>query len=187
MADGSTEFTTVTVDSYSVAREITEFFIREGHRRIAYVGGAANDYTNGTLRLKGYRDAMENACLEIPDSYVVQMEFSPEGGARGMNRIYENSVMLPTAVVAGADTIAVGVIRCLKALNISVPGDISVFGVDDSVSDYFDPPLSTVRMYHQGEILYDAIFGERAREKKWTYFPYKLIRRSSTRSIRDAE
>lgn len=189
MADGSTEFTTVTVDSYHVAKEITEFFIREGHGRIAYVGGGKNDYTNGYLRLKGYCDAMEEAGLEIPDSYTVQTEFSPEGGALGMKKIYENSIRLPTAIVTGSDLIAVGVIRYLNALNIAVPGEISVFGVDDSVSDYFDPPLSTVRMYKQGEILYDALFGEQAeaKEKKWIFFPYKLIRRNSTRSIHDGK
>lgn len=185
MADGSSEFTTVTVDSYNVSREITEFFIREGHTKIAYVGGSEKDYTNGYLRYKGYRDACEKAGLEVPDSYVVQGEFGTEGGEKGMRKIYENSMVLPTAIVTGSDIIAVGVIRCLKSLNISVPGEISVFGIDDSVSDYFDPQLSTVRMFRQGEILYEALFGEQAEapEKKWIYFPYKLIRRNSTRNI----
>lgn len=104
------EFTTVTVDSYGVARDITEFLVGDGHRRIAYVGGNAEDYTNGQLRLKGYRDAMKAAGLEIPDSYIYQGNFSTEAGVEGMKKIYENSRDLPTAVITGSDIIAIGVI-----------------------------------------------------------------------------
>lgn len=100
-----------------------------------------------------------------------------------MRQIYENSRDLPTAVIAGSDIIAIGVIRYLKTLNIRVPEDISVFGMDDSVSDIFDPPLSTVRMFQQGEIFYDALFGEQAQEKRMIHFPYRIIRRSSTRCL----
>ena len=177
------EFTTVTVDSYGVARDITEFLVGDGHRRIAYVGGNAEDYTNGQLRLKGYRDAMKAAGLEIPDSYIYQGNFSTEAGVEGMKKIYENSRDLPTAVITGSDIIAIGVIRYLKSLNIRVPEDISVFGVDDSVSDIFDPPLSTVRMFQQGEMFYEALFGEHADEKKIIHFPYQLVRRNSTRKL----
>lgn len=177
------EFTTVTVDSYKVARDITNFLIGDGHKRIAYVGGSKEDYTNGRLRLKGYQNAMKAAGLEIPDSYIYQGSFSTEGGIQGMRQIYENSRDLPTAVIAGSDIIAIGVIRYLKTLNIRVPEDISVFGMDDSVSDIFDPPLSTVRMFQQGEIFYDALFGEQAQEKRMIHFPYRIIRRSSTRCL----
>lgn len=185
--NGKCEFHTVTVDSYGVARDITNFLIGEGHRRIAYVGGREEDYTNGRLRLRGFLDAMEEAGLEVPSSYVVQRDFTTEAGMQGMRQIYENSLRLPTAVVTGSDIIAIGVIRFLKSLKIQVPEDISVFGMDDSVSDFFDPPLSTVRMFRQGEIFYDALFGETAmeREKRWIYFPYQLVRRSSTKRIRD--
>ena len=177
------EFTTVTVDSYSVSRDVTEFLVGDGHRRIAYVGGNAEDYTNGQLRLKGYQDAMKDAGLKIPDSYIYQGSFSTESGMEGMKAIYENSRDLPTAVITGSDIIAIGVIRYLKSLNIRVPEDISVFGVDDSVSDIFDPPLSTVRMFRQGEMFYEALFGEDADERKKLYFPYRLVRRNSTRKL----
>ncbi|MDO5425616.1 MAG: LacI family DNA-binding transcriptional regulator [Eubacteriales bacterium] len=182
---GRCEFTTVTVDSYGAARDVTEFFLREGHQRIAYIGGSKDDYTNGCLRLKGFQDTMKKAGLPIPKSYIVQGNFSVEAGKQGMRQIYENSRKLPTAVIAGSDIIAVGVIQYLKTQRLRVPEDISVFGCDDSISDIFDPPLSTVHMFDQGEILYDALFGSQAmeEEKQWIYFPYQLIRRSSTKSL----
>lgn len=49
--DMECEFTTVTVDSYRAMKDATKFLIGEGHKRIAYIGGGEEDYTNGTLRL----------------------------------------------------------------------------------------------------------------------------------------
>lgn len=177
------EFRTVTVDSYHTAMDVTRFLIEEGHERIAYIGGSREDYTNGTLRLKGFQDVMEEKRLEIPDSYVIQGEFSTESGYQGMKKIYENSRFLPTAVICGSDIIAIGVIRFLKYVKLKVPDDISVFGFDDSVEDIYDPPLSTVRMYRQGELLYQALFDEEGERNSRTYFPYKLLRRNSTRKL----
>ena len=177
--DMECEFTTVTVDSYRAMKDATKFLIGEGHKRIAYIGGGKEDYTNGTLRLNGFTDAMKEAELSIPDSYIYQGAFSAEAGEKGMNYIYENNLELPTAVVTGSDVIAVGVIRCLKSHNMKVPEDISVMGFDDSLSDIYEPPLSTVRMSEQGEIFYDALFGDN--KEKWRYFPHQIVRRNSTR------
>lgn len=177
------EFRTVTVDSYHTAMDVTKFLIEEGHERIAYIGGGREDYTNGTLRLKGFQDVMGERGLDVPDSYVIQGEFSTESGYQGMKKIYENSRFLPTAVICGSDIIAIGVIRFLKYVKLKVPDDISVFGFDDSVEDIYDPPLSTVRMYRQGELLYQALFDEEGERNSRTYFPYKLLRRNSTRKL----
>ena len=184
--DMSCEFPAVTVDSYNAARDMTKFLISEGHKHIAYVGGNKEDYTNGTLRLRGFLDAMKEADLPVQDSYIYQGGFTPEDGEKGMNQIYENSLDLPTAVIAGSDIIAVGGIRCLKAHKLKVPEDISVAGFDDSISDIYEPQLSTVKMFDQGEIFYDALFGDKEAGKntsKWNYFPYQIVRRSSTRRI----
>lgn len=179
------EFPAVTVDSYHAAKDMTRFLISEGHKHIAYVGGSSEDYTNGTLRLRGFLDGMREADLQVQDSDIYQGEFSTESGEKGMNQIYENSLELPTAVVTGSDIIAAGVIRCLKAHKLKVPDDISVAGFDDSISDIYDPPLTTVRMLDQGEVFYKALFEEKGEAcvNEWCYFPYQIVRRSSTRRI----
>ena len=179
------EFPAVTVISYHAAKDMTRFLISEGHKHIEYVGGSSEDYTNGTLRLRGFLDGMREADLRVQDSDIYQGEFSTESGEKGMNQIYENSLELPTAVVTGSDIIAAGVIRCLKAHKLKVPDDISVAGFDDSISDIYDPPLTTVRMLDQGEVFYKALFEEKGEAcvNEWCYFPYQIVRRSSTRRI----
>lgn len=177
------EFITVTDDSYHAARDVTDFLIQAGHQRIAYLGGDANDYTNGKLRLKGYLDKMQENGLEVPQTYIWQGAFSVNAGFRGMQEVYEKSLKLPTAVVCGSDMIAVGAIRFLKSVGLKVPQDISVFGFDDSVSDIFEIPLSTVRSCNRGEILCEQLFKKRGKDEKkeWVYYPYQVLRRNSTR------
>lgn len=178
------DFTIITDDSYQATCDVTYFLINEGHQRIAYVGGEQSDYTNGLLRLKGFLDTMRENNLEVPESYVIQGEFTLDSGKKGMKYIYENNMDLPTAVIAGSDIIAVGIIRYLKTVGVNVPEDISVFGFDDSVSNIFEIPLSTVRSYDRGKIICEQLFAEQtSQEKKWLYFPYKLLRRNSTRRI----
>ena len=179
------EFTTITDDSYHAAIDVTNFLIHEGHKRIAYIGGEENDYTNGKLRLQGFLDTMKENGLEVPDSYIVQGEFSLEGGKKGMEKIYENNLLLPTAVISGCDLIAVGAIRYLKSAKIKVPEEVSIFGFDDSVSNLFELPLSTVRSYDRGKLLCEQLFKEcdSDEDKKWIHYPYQVLRRNSTRPI----
>lgn len=182
---GKCRFTTTTDDSYHAEKDVTNFLISENHRRIAFIGGDSRDYTNEKLRLKGFLDAMDDNGLDIPTTYVAQTEFSMEGGRKGMQMIYENNLQLPTAVVTASDTIAAGAIRYLKSVGVRVPEDISVFGFDDSVSELFEIPLSTVRSYDRGKIICEQLFAEEKdpeKEKEWIYYPYRVLRRSSSRA-----
>lgn len=178
-------FTTVASDNYKRMCDATEFLIKDNHRRIAYIGGQKEDYSNGRLRLQGFLDTMEKYGLAVPESYVVQMDFSVEGGREGMRRIYEEASTLPTAVLCGSDMIAVGCIRYLQSMKLRVPEDISVFGHDDSLNDIFEIRLSTVCSDNNGQIICDRLFAEQENDlkKEKIYYPYRLIRRQSTRRI----
>lgn len=178
-------FTTVTSDNYRRMCDATEFLLKDNHRRIAYIGGPKEDYSNGQLRLRGFLDTMEKHGVPVPESYVAQMEFSVEGGREGMRRIYEGASMLPTAVLCGSDMIAAGCIRYLQSMKLRVPEDISVFGHDDSLQDIFEIGLSTSSTENNGQIICDRLFAEQENdlEREKIYYPYRLIRRQSTRRI----
>src|SRR6185295_18540429 len=60
----------------------------------------------------------------------------------------------PTALFVGNDKMAVGVFRALAGARVQVPHDIAVVGFDDiEISEYLDPPLTTVHAdaYRLGE------------------------------------
>jgi len=51
-----------------------------------------------------------------------------------------------TGIICGSDVLALGAIRAVRRAGMSVPGDVSVVGFDDSGwLNCTDPPLTTVR------------------------------------------
>lgn len=179
----------VIMDGYEMAGNVTRFLLRDGHRKIAYIGGNSNDYMNGVRRKEGFFDAMIERNLSIPDSYIVQTDFTIEAGYIGMKKIYEESEELPTAIIAGGDAIAVGVIRYLQSMGIRIPEDISLISFDDTISDIIEIPLSAVHtdVYQQAQMLLDELerLGVKGKkvQRKVIYYSYKILRRRSTRRI----
>ncbi len=180
---------TVVHNNTKAMSDAVQFLLDNGHRRIAYLGGPKHDFSSGKKRLQGYKETLQAAGIELLDSYIEQVEFSFRAGYEGMKKIYEENSILPTAVVAGSDVIAVAAIQFLRNVHIDVPNDISIMGFDDSdFSTYFQPELSTVRIsyYHEGEMaaqeLIRWIEGETA-EVKTLYVPHKIIRRSTIKAL----
>jgi LacI family transcriptional regulator len=65
-----------------------------------------------------------------------------------------------TAIFAGNDTIALGVLGALAELGLATPGDVSVVGFDDlPFAGFIAPPLTTVRIYapSQGRCAAEAL------------------------------
>ena len=134
------------------------------------------------MRLRGLMDARKENDLSVPESYVIQGDFSIKAGMEGMQQIYENNLEIPTAIVAGSDRISVVIFRYLISVKFRFSEDISVFCYDDSVSNVFEIPLSTVRSYDRGKILCEQLFKEnQGKQKKWIYYPYRVLRRNSTK------
>ena len=51
-----------------------------------------------------------------------------------------------TGVICASDVLALGAIRAVRRAGLTVPGDVSVVGYDDSAwLNCTDPPLTTVR------------------------------------------
>ncbi|MDO5410430.1 MAG: LacI family DNA-binding transcriptional regulator [Lachnospiraceae bacterium] len=181
--------TTVIHDNVQAVYDVVQFLHENGHERIAYIGGLANDFSSGKKRLDGYKKAMRDLGLKINDSYIEQREFSLDGGYEGMKKIYEESSRLPSAVVAGSDLIAIGAIKFLSSKHVSVPADISIVGFDDlDYAVYIRPELTTVRIpyFEEGqkaaEALLKSIEGQET-EPAIEYIPHKIIRRETVKSI----
>jgi LacI family transcriptional regulator len=136
--------TSVGSTNFAGGLAATHHLLSLGHRRIGYVGGPAAAACN-QARMHGYRAAMDAAGVPIPDGYVRTGRFRYQDG------IAEGAVLLdlpqpPTAVFAGSDETAAGVIEAARARSLRIPEDISVVGFDDTQVAWFaSPPLTTVR------------------------------------------
>jgi LacI family transcriptional regulator len=116
-----------------------------GHRRIAHVIGHP-DHGASQWRLAGYRQALAAAGIERDPQLEVPGDFSFGGGVAAARRLFSlPRGEGPTAVFAANDDMAAGVIWAAGEHGLSVPGDVSVCGFDDTpIARQIWPTLTTI-------------------------------------------
>jgi LacI family transcriptional regulator len=122
----------------------TRHLVELGHRRIAVISGPP-DVLCSRARIDGYRSALDAAGIPIDPSLIRNGDFWVDGGYRhGMELLSRPD--RPTAIFAGSDFQALGVLRAARELDLRIPQDVSVVGYDDlPVISWIGPPLTTVR------------------------------------------
>lgn len=136
--------------SYVISNEIDavksliRYLISLGHRDIGFITGQP-DHAASHWRLRGFKEAMQEANLPISDVYIQQGDFSFESGERCARSMLELASK-PTAIFASNDYMAAGVIKVARQMNMSIPRDISIAGFDDApVASQLWPPLTTIK------------------------------------------
>ncbi len=145
------EYGSVEIDDVGGARAAAQHLIGLGHRDVLVIGveppagSVAMDPDGVTSRrLRGYREAFAAIGAEIPDERVIVGPASIDGGIAALNGAWEDGVR-PTAVLVMSDAMAIGAMRALRDLRLTIPGDVSVVGFDDiDLAQHVDPPLTTV-------------------------------------------
>ncbi len=110
------------------------------------------------LRLAGIRQAYARHHLPFDDSrhLVTTSGFGSEEAEQALST-YLNRAPLPTAILAGGDYMAVGAVKALNKLGLSVPGDVSVMSTDGfNLAEIHDVPLTSVQV-PRDELGYEAI------------------------------
>lgn len=114
-----------------------------GHRKIAYIGGPSTAECS-QARLHGYMAALMAEGINVDDDYISSGPFKPENGVSGMRALLalENP---PTAIFAGSDSIALGVLAEARRQNVRIPEDMSLVGFDGTPqAEESVPPLTSV-------------------------------------------
>ena len=117
----------VVADNIHGVREVVRHLIAHGHRRIAFIGWL--EYPSIAERYEGYRDALSESGLPCSPELVIGVEDNHlASGRAGARRLLEGGAWPCTAVVAGTDLNAVGVMEVLQAAGLRVPADVAVVG-----------------------------------------------------------
>ncbi len=133
----------VGATNWAGGREATKHLLDLGHRRIAIITGPA-DLLSARARLDGYRAALEAGGLVIDDDLCRWGNFHLEGGYAQAKLLFALP-QPPTAIFAGSDLQALGVLQAAREQNLRVPEDLSLVGFDDlPISQWSSPPLTTV-------------------------------------------
>ncbi|XVU23115.1 LacI family DNA-binding transcriptional regulator [Actinoplanes sp. CA-054009] len=156
-----------------------------GHTRIGMISGP-HRFIATQRKLAGYRQAMQRE-LGVADAAVDPLVsltlFGVEGGEVAADRLLAMGV---TGLVCGSDLMALGAIRAARRRGLSVPGDVSVIGFDDSpLIAFTDPPLTTLRQPVPAmavaavRSLMDEINGHGAPHSEYLFRPELVVRDST--------
>ncbi|GEM44865.1 LacI family transcriptional regulator [Deinococcus cellulosilyticus NBRC 106333 = KACC 11606] len=180
------EHHSLILDNYSATRKLMDFLFELGHVRIAHIAGP-RDHPDAIERLHGYRDALEAAGHEVSPNLIVEGDYHESAGLLAVATLLESRTMF-TAIFAANDQMAYGARLALYRRGIRVPEEVSLVGFDDAkTSEYFSPPLTTVRqpMHELGrqaaEALLQMIEGAEVRLEAPEL---QLVIRESTKRIR---
>ncbi|PJM78445.1 LacI family transcriptional regulator [Bifidobacterium scaligerum] len=139
---GEWQFPIVDFTNTDGQRQITEYLLRKGRERLAYICGPGYS-PSAVNRLKGFQQAMgerfdENKVYysddwEMTSGEMAAVAFQPMLGELD-------------GIVCANDDIAIGVINQLTRFGYRVPDDIAVTGFDDSpLAVLSNPKITTVR------------------------------------------
>lgn len=123
---------TFSIDDVATAKRATEHLLDLGHSNIVHIGGDQQkqlDFEVHSNRLKGFREALREVNLGHSGDFFAD-DFDLAGGYRSAMKSLANSQSLPTAIFAGSDEIAIGVMIAAQELGIRVPQDLSIIGID---------------------------------------------------------
>ncbi len=151
-ADGVAPAASISVDNHHGTLLATQHLLRLGHRRIAFLSDLPH-ITSRIERCRGYRDALVREGL-VPDPALIWVRgtdtLSRDAGGAEVGRVGARRLLAgrtpPTAIVAGNDLCAFGVLAAARELGITVPQNLSLVGFDDILfARLASPPLTTVR------------------------------------------
>ncbi|MCQ9162764.1 MULTISPECIES: LacI family DNA-binding transcriptional regulator [unclassified Arthrobacter] len=136
-------FVSVGATNWAGGKAATEHLIALGHERIAYLGGPEAAECS-VARLHGYLAALMGHGIPARPGYALAGGFNQAFGASGA----ANLLALPeppTAIFAGSDDIALGVLDEARRQNVRVPEDISLVGFDGTaLAEQTLPRLTSV-------------------------------------------
>ena len=131
----------VCVNDAAAVEQALGHLLSLGHRRVGLIIGP-DDHMPSRRKLAAFTALAARAGIATTDA-VEHTMFSVEAGHASADRLVRAGI---TGIVCGNDPLALGAIRAVRRLGMSVPGDVSVVGYDDSaLMTCTDPPLTTVR------------------------------------------
>jgi LacI family asc operon transcriptional repressor len=130
-------------DNVNNASLPVEYLVAHGHKRIAYISGPLNQKSS-KARLRGYQQALNKHAIELDPLLFTEEERSSQGGYEACKQLLQRKTDF-TALCCFNDDMAIGALKAIHEAGLSVPDDISLFGVDNiELLEFFQPTISSV-------------------------------------------
>lgn len=171
----------VEVDQDLGARLAVRHLVGLGHREVVHLSGSMLTW-DARARVEGWRSEVD--ATEGVSGELLEGDFTAESGYRLGLELAGRRGGPPSAVFAGNDQMAMGVLAAFAERGVSVPGDVSLVGFDDQAgAGYLVPALTTVRQDYVAlgavavEALLASLRGEDVGHR--TIEPELVVRRST--------
>jgi len=139
------DFVSINIDNYGGAFAMVQHLIGAGHRRIAMIKGAPNNF-DAAERLRGYRAAMAEGGAEWSERLERDGDFTEASGFSAAEALLDVDPR-PTAIFAANDAAAIGALSAVRQRGLHVPADMAIAGFDDiPMAGYINPPLTSVHV-----------------------------------------
>ena len=184
----------VSPDDRTAADMAVRHLRQLGHERIGLAIGPGR-YVPSVRKAEGFAAAMagtgsgsgsgpgSGSGSGSADGLVRNTLFTVEGGHAAAGSLLDEGC---TGIVCGSDLMALGAIRAVRQRGLTVPGDVSVVGYDDSELNAFtDPPLTTVRQPVRAmanaavHTLLEALGGNPVPDTEFVFQPELVVRGST--------
>ena len=136
--------------------EALQYLIKLGHQRIAYIGGPVHLHS-AQRRKRAFQDSAVLAGVD--PSLAIDADFTVRGGYFACSKLLLGKQ--PTAILAGNDLTALGVLHRAYDGGLRIPEDLSVVGFDDIlITEYTQPALTTVAVPRTeiGKVAFQALW-----------------------------
>ncbi|PCJ50030.1 MAG: LacI family transcriptional regulator [Gammaproteobacteria bacterium] len=169
-------------DNIHGGETITQHLISLGRKDIAFVGEASSISPEFFDRYRGCCKALKAAGLEITKELQINSISTEQAGYLAAEELM--ALKLPVdAIVCASDSIAIGVIKALRNINIDIPNDIAVTGYDNiPLAEFIRPPLTTIQQDTKlaGKLLVETLLNDiNDKPVQTALLPTKLVIRGS--------
>lgn len=182
------KLSSVSGDNFTGGYVAAKHLIDSGHTKIAHIYGDQG-VLSARSRFKGFKKALKDAGITLNKNWLEEGKFTEWGGYIAAKKILSGKD-IPSAIFAGNDLMAFGVIRAANEFGFKVPDDLSVVGMDDIPdAGKFIPALTTVRypIFAMGAYAADSIIKQIENKTSLKVFhkvmDVTLIKRESTKNL----
>ncbi|WP_262690624.1 LacI family DNA-binding transcriptional regulator [Kordiimonas aestuarii] len=138
------DYLTVGSDNRTGAFEAVSLLVRNGRKRIAFMGDARHPEMEH--RLDGYCDALRAAGIPFDANLVIPTDFSRSDGYMKTGHVILDPTFKCDAIFAVSDNIVLGVMKRLSEADVKVPEEVAIVGFDDNpLAVFATPGITTVR------------------------------------------
>jgi Transcriptional regulators len=136
----------VDYNHFDGACQAMDYLCSLGHKNIAIISGPS-DHMVSLNRIRGCKKTLEEHGLQYIQDKVYYCPFNLNSAYEAARALLEKHGDI-TAIFAFSDILALGAIKAAREKGKNIPDDISIVGFDDTaLSQYVDPPLTTVKRF----------------------------------------